>query len=196
VYGQICNFKPWYELENGKSMDDKNLYFDGKYRIPSARLKGWDYRTSADYFITICTKEMVPWFGFVKDGEMHLNDLGKYAFNYMLGINEHKENAKVVNHIVMPNHVHAIISLRNMKSDRKINEFGPLLSDSLAVLINNYKGRITKFARTNQLPWGGWHGRYHDHIIRNSKSFDNINQYISNNPTNWNSDRYFTPDPE
>lgn len=108
-------------------MDNDDLYFDGKYRIPSARLRGWDYRTSADYYITICTRDMVPWFGFVIDGKMNLNELG----------------------------------------------------------------RLTKYANTNQLPWGGWQDRFHDHIIKDAASFDNINLYISQNPSNWKSDCYF-----
>jgi REP element-mobilizing transposase RayT len=172
-------------------MEKKDLYFWGKYRIPSARLEGWDYRVPAQYFITICTKRMVPWFGFVGEGKMILNELGRFAFDFMQGINDHKGNARVINHVVMPNHVHAIILLKNEFSEKKLNEYGPLLAGSLSALVNHYKGRVTKFANTNQLPWGGWQERFHDHIIKNVASFDNINQYISKNPSNWQSDRYF-----
>jgi hypothetical protein len=56
---QICNFTGIIK-RSSCFMDNDDLYFDGKYRIPSARLKGWDYRTSADYYITICTRDMVP----------------------------------------------------------------------------------------------------------------------------------------
>jgi putative transposase len=28
----------------------------------------------------------------------------------------------------------------------------------------------------------GWQSRFHDHIIRNSKSFENIQNYIEQNP--------------
>ncbi|PIZ05861.1 MAG: transposase, partial [Flavobacteriales bacterium CG_4_10_14_0_8_um_filter_32_5] len=30
--------------------------FKNKYRIPSARLKNWDYGSNGAYFITICTQ--------------------------------------------------------------------------------------------------------------------------------------------
>jgi REP element-mobilizing transposase RayT len=172
-------------------MDNDDLYFEGKYRIPSARLKGWDYRTSADYFITICTRDMIPWFGFVSEGKMNLNELGRFAFEYLQGLNDHKPNVRVINHIIMPNHVHAIITLKNRELGKKANEFGPLLSGSLSALINQYKGRVTKYANTNQLPWGGWQEKFHDHIIKDAASFANINQYISQNPSNWQTDRYF-----
>jgi len=37
--------------------------FQGKYRIESARLKGWDYSKNAGYFITGCTANRVHYFG-------------------------------------------------------------------------------------------------------------------------------------
>ena len=37
--------------------------FRNKYRIPSARLKGYDYGANGRYFVTICTKNRVAYFG-------------------------------------------------------------------------------------------------------------------------------------
>ena len=37
-----------------------------KYRIPSARLQNWDYGENGAYFITICAKNMVCYFGNVE----------------------------------------------------------------------------------------------------------------------------------
>ncbi|MGQ0737850.1 MAG: hypothetical protein ACT4OJ_02215 [Bacteroidota bacterium] len=37
--------------------------FQGKYRIPSARLQGYDYGQNGAYFITICTKDRFHYFG-------------------------------------------------------------------------------------------------------------------------------------
>lgn len=51
--------------------------FKNKYRIESARLQHWDYGRNASYFVTICTKERVCFFGDVVDGEMVLNDIGE-----------------------------------------------------------------------------------------------------------------------
>ncbi|MGE6221486.1 transposase [Nubsella zeaxanthinifaciens] len=41
-------------------MDDK---FQNKYRIPSNRLQGFDYSSHGLYFVTICTKDRVHYFG-------------------------------------------------------------------------------------------------------------------------------------
>jgi putative transposase len=171
-------------------------YYKKKYRVTSARLNSWDYRSSGYYFVTICTHKMQHRFGMIQDDKMHLNELGLFASNYLSAINENKKNAQLINHVIMPNHVHAIIFLKNKLSDKKINSFGPLLSGSLSALINQYKSRVTKFADMNSLSWNGWHSRFHDHIIRNPQSFDKINQYITSNPQNWDTDCYHSTSPQ
>lgn len=35
-----------------------------------------------------------------------------------------------------------------------------------------------------------WQARFYDHIIRNKKSYDQISNYILNNPKNWAEDRF------
>ena len=37
--------------------------FKNKYRIPSARLQSWDYGSNGAYFITLCAKNRIPYFG-------------------------------------------------------------------------------------------------------------------------------------
>ncbi|MEZ4773146.1 MAG: transposase [Bacteroidia bacterium] len=37
--------------------------FQNKYRIPSARLKGYDYGANGMYYVTICTKNRLHYFG-------------------------------------------------------------------------------------------------------------------------------------
>ncbi len=34
-----------------------------------------------------------------------------------------------------------------------------------------------------------WQSSFYDHIIRNAKSFENIQNYIKNNPINWGKDK-------
>jgi len=175
---------------------EEGIYFQGKYRIPSARLKGWDYRSSGSYFITICTKNMVSCFGSISSGKMELNELGKFAHDLFLGINSHKTNVRLINHIVMPNHVHALLTLNHSTTEKQTNRFGSLITGSISSLINHYKGNVTKYANRNQLSWVGWQERFHDHIVRNQDNFDRINQYISSNPSYWPTDRYYRNYPQ
>ncbi len=91
--------------------------YKGKYRIPSARLKNWDYGSNAPYFVTICTDNKICYFGNVKEGKMYLSDSGHLANKYWLEI-ENKFPCVVLDHfVVMPNHVHGIINIDKPISD-------------------------------------------------------------------------------
>jgi REP element-mobilizing transposase RayT len=85
--------------------------YKGKYRIPSARLKNWDYGSNAPYFVTICTENKICYFGNIKDGEMYLSDLGQLANKYWLEIENKFPFAILEDFVVMPNHIHGIINI-------------------------------------------------------------------------------------
>ena len=87
-------------------MDTK---YQGKYRIPSARLAGWDYRNAAAYFVTICTANREMFFGDIKDGVMHLSEAGNVAYECWVDIPSHFPFVRLDAHVVMPNHVHGIL---------------------------------------------------------------------------------------
>jgi len=82
--------------------------FQNKYRTESTRLKYWDYANPGMYFVTICSKNMVSWFGKVVGGEMVLNTVGGIAKKYWLEIPTHFKNAELYEFIIMPNHIHGI----------------------------------------------------------------------------------------
>ena len=87
-------------------MDTK---YQGKYRIPSARLAGWDYRNAAAYFVTICTANREMFFGDIKDGVMHLSEAGNVAYECWVDIPNHFPFVRLDAHVVMPNHIHGIV---------------------------------------------------------------------------------------
>jgi REP element-mobilizing transposase RayT len=89
-------------------MSDK---FQNKYRIASARLPGWDYGWNASYFITICTKDRECFFGEIVNGEMNLSKTGVIADLMWYEIKNHAKGVELDEFIVMPNHVHGIITL-------------------------------------------------------------------------------------
>jgi len=173
---------------------DKEL-FQGKYRVRSTRLSGWDYRRNAYYFVTICIRNRLPAFGFVNNKKMILNELGNFTDQSIQGIHQNKENVTIINHVVMPNHVHILLYLNNSLESKKTNKFGPLIPNSLSSLINHFKGRVTKFAKEKSLPWPGWQDRFDERIVKDENTRDTINQYISNNPVVWTNDKYFNSSP-
>ena len=66
----------------------------------------------------------------------------------------------------------------------------PMLNENISRIIRWYKGRCSFEMRKIHADFK-WHSRFHDHIIRNSKSFDTIQTYIENNPSKWGEDKFY-----
>lgn len=83
-----------------------------------------------------------------------------------------------------------IASLQN-KTGGFSGDKNPMLCDSISKIVRWYKGRCS-FECRKTIPNFAWQSRFHDHIIRNSKSFDNIQNYIEQNPKKWGDDRFYS----
>lgn len=263
--------------------------YRNKYRIDSARAPWWNYGSNAAYFVTICTKYHIHYFGRVINDKMVLSQAGKIADRCWREIPEHFPFVKLGAYVVMPNHVHGIIIIdkpkyekrdylihrhpcsyigpahhsfecadsilefadviflnhrdsdirdsevdfmyisfpvhrgvlppgrdakfcvstpmvkspqtRNQsrnsfpypsplrKTGKPINQFGPQ-SKNLASIIRGFKTGVTIRVREFN-PEFQWLSRYHDHIIRNKRAFNTITNYIKNNPSKWDTDRFY-----
>jgi hypothetical protein len=67
-------------------------------------------------------------------------------------------------------------------------------SGSVSRMIQQYKTVCTKHIRSAcpDIDFT-WQTRFYDHIIRNQQAFQNISNYIINNPKNWVDDKFHTP---
>lgn len=162
--------------------------FRGKYRIPSARLPGWDYSAPGAYFITICTAGRAHLFGTVRDGRVILSPLGQI-------VREEWEKSFAIRRelacdafVIMPNHIHAIVRVIPEKNSvayrppRSISSFVAGFKSAATKRINQYRGTPGEPV---------WQARFHDHIIRNPREYERIAAYIAANPLKWDEDRYF-----
>ena len=80
-----------------------------KHHRRSIRLKGYDYAQAGAYFVTICTQHRACLFGEVVNGQMQLNDAGRFVEQCWLDIPHHFPHVELEAFVVMPNHVHGII---------------------------------------------------------------------------------------
>jgi REP element-mobilizing transposase RayT len=85
--------------------------YKNKFRIPSCRLQGYDYGANGCYFITICTKNRVQYFGEVIDGEMQLSKIGEIAKLEWQRTFELRQDMNLMldEFVIMPDHFHGII---------------------------------------------------------------------------------------
>jgi putative transposase len=173
------------------------MKFDSKtHHRRSIRLKGYDYTQSGAYYITIVTYQRQHLFGEVVNGEIRLNELGQIAHNEWFKtaalrpyVELHEDEF-----VVMPNHVHGIIWIRNnIVAERrsaptmiKIN----VPPKSLGAIIRAYKSAVTYAINALQNQRGAvlWQRNYYEHIIRDEKDLQAKRDYILSNPLNWEND--------
>jgi len=156
------------------------------------RYKGFDYSSYATYFITICTDKRRFIFGDVVDGVMQLSSFGQIVDIEFKNFHTFHDNTQIVNYVIMPNHVHILLSLISNDLEYLAKEEAPQLNNnSIPKIIQRFKAGITRTinAENNYTPKKIiWQKSYHDRIIRNEKEFEIFHNYIDINPTKWSED--------
>ncbi len=76
------------------------------------RWQGYDYAQCGAYYLTICTQDRLHLFGRIADGVMHPSPIGEWAQRCWDAIPEHMPHVDVGEFVVMPNHVHGIVMIR------------------------------------------------------------------------------------
>lgn len=167
------------------------------------RLKNYDYSRNGLYFITICTKDKIPYLCEIKgisaavcdgthdvlnvgDGvldvpQRKMKEYGIFVNDQINEINSVYEKIQIIKYVIMPDHVHMIIYI--FDEDKIINGTSGTPSPTnrmIPSLISVLKRFVNKKTGFNI-----WQRSYYDHIIRNKKEFLEIWEYIENNPLNW-----------
>lgn len=148
--------------------------FENKYRIESARLKGWDYGSEGAYFITICTKDRAHFFGECVNGKMKLSTMGAIVQGCWYDIPAHFPHIALGAFVTMPNHIHGILVLnkslqeqnRGGNDDDNDPTFYQAISPdagSIPTVIRSFKSACTKHIReTFPKQNFGWQERFWD----------------------------------
>lgn len=147
------------------------------------RLQQFDYATHAYYFITICCKDKKHLFGkvvgaaYMPPVHVCLNETGKIAERNLLAIEAHDPQAHIEKYVVMPNHLHMILSV-GCSGD--VPAGGIYAAPTVPRLMNSYKASVSR-----DVGFPVWQRSFYDHVIRNRHDFEEIWSYIDNNPLQW-----------
>lgn len=87
-----------------------------KRRRDSMRLRGWNYAAPGYYFVTICTKDKMKYFGRIRADKMLMNAWGKAANKFWQEIPAHFDYIGLDEFVIMPNHIHGIIIIGEVES--------------------------------------------------------------------------------
>jgi putative transposase len=76
------------------------------------RWRGYDYAQRGAYFLTICTQDRQHLFGRIVDGVLQPSPIGTLAQQCWDAIPQHMPHVDIGEFVVMPNHVHGIVVIR------------------------------------------------------------------------------------
>ncbi|MDK1119138.1 MAG: hypothetical protein QGM50_10175 [Anaerolineae bacterium] len=167
----------------------------------SIRLKGYDYAQAGAYFVTVVAHQRESTFGQVVDGGMVLNEFGRVVEKWWNQISVHFPNVDTRTFVIMPNHMHGIIVIKEngrgavSASDGKSAKQGEMTSPprrrTLGQIVAYFKYQSTK--EMNALDGTGtitkfWQRNYYDRIIRDDDELNRIHRYIESNPSMWADD--------
>lgn len=145
------------------------------------------------YFITVCVKNKLQLLGKIVGcgdfdaPQMMLSDYGVVLDKYMKLMNEKYSHIKIDKYVIMPNHFHFILEIKNKN----------IYQNGLSQSAKPYNYETSKFVlllkRYCNRVYGKniWQASFNDHIIRGEKDYLKIWNYIDTNPIKWNEDCFF-----
>ena len=181
------------------------------------RLRHYDYSQAGAYAVTICTNGGALLFGRVSDGAMHLNAAGRVVERVWDGLPEHYPHVGLDAFVVMPDHVHGVIVLADVRlpgeAGFEINREMPAGIDvstgrrvghrptptkrkastrhGLSEVVRGFKSFSAK--RVNALRGmtgiAVWQRGFYEHVVRNEDDLNRIREYIVGNPVRWSMKR-------
>ena len=149
------------------------------------RLKNYDYSQCGCYHITICTKNHRPILSRIIPANspggrpaVFLYHAGRITENYILNIPQVYSGVILDKYVIMPNHVHLLISL------------GPEAAVSVPTVIRSLKRMAGR-----EIGEAIWQDSFFDTIIRNDAIYQREWRYIDENPDKWIQDELFVMEP-
>jgi REP element-mobilizing transposase RayT len=148
----------------------------------STRLENFDYSQGGAYFITICTKDKQKLFGHIVGGgafdapRIILSPQGEIVEKYILS-NNNIPNLRVDKYVIMPNHIHLLLSVENSCG----TSWAPSpTNNKISLAVSTLKRFVNK-----EIGYNIFQRSFYDHVIRNKTDYNEIWEYIENNPARW-----------
>ena len=135
------------------------------------RVGEYDYSQCGAYFVTICTQNRRPILSNIVGDDAHIvpKRYGQIAEKYL------KNAAEIEKYVIMPDHIHMLIRLEEQGAEKR----SPQASRIASIV------RPIKTLTTKEIGEPIFQRSYYDHAIRNQRDYNEIWEYIENNPRKW-----------
>ena len=151
------------------------------------RNKKIDY-SMGRFFVTMQVEHNRSILGTIVGEECILNELGHVIRNELTSLPRKYPELELGEFIVMPNHLHAIFTIKERTTNKK---------NHLGFLVGRFKGATTflygKLKQAGKAPDIGehlWQIDYWEDLISSTDELLHYERYIRNNPKNWSRDHW------
>jgi len=150
------------------------------------RLQEFDYREIGCYFITLCTHDRAQLFEMEFPVGNGLCAVPETLANQMIHkwiqeIQNKFPNIVIDKYVVMPDHLHLIVTIKERHTGRSL----PDVMRYFKTITTNAYIRCVKQGDLPPFDRKLWQKSYYDHVIRNQQDYNEIWEYINNNPLKW-----------
>ena len=165
------------------------------------RIDNYDYSQTGAYFITICTQDRRKILSKISVGkplpgcpEKTCRDSGhpgrgvpttemlwhgKLAEKFIQQLDGFYDYLSVDKYVIMPDHIHLLITIHEPGG-----QSGTPVPTRANSTIAKFVGTLKRFCN-KEYGENIWQSRYYDHVVRNQQDYNEIWEYIENNPTKW-----------
>ena len=140
------------------------------------------------FFVTMQVEHNRSILGTIVGEECILNELGLAVKNELTGLPQKYPELKLGEFIVMPNHLHAIFTIRERTTNKK-NHLGFLVGRFKGASTFLY-GKLKRAGKAHDIGAHLWQIDYWEDLISSTAELLHYERYIHNNPKNWSLDRW------
>ena len=140
------------------------------------RLQEYDYNENGAYFVTICTQNRCKILSSIVGDDAHIvpSIYGRVVEKYIRNVPE------IEKYVLMPDHIHMIIRLDNGSMWASTPTYAKPQHNRVSNIVRSLKILVSK-----EIGKSIFQRSYSDHVIRNQQDYDEVWQYIENNPQKW-----------
>ena len=146
------------------------------------RLTDYDYSQEGCYFVTLCTQNRAQLFQMECPVGNGLCAVPNQIIHKWIQETQNKyANITIDKYVIMPDHIHLIVRIRERHAGRSLQA---IMAFFKTMTTNAYirgvkEGKLPAFDKKL------WQKSYYDHVIRNQNDYNEVWEYIENNPRKW-----------
>ncbi len=153
------------------------------------RIPAFDYNQQGAYFITLCTQDRRKILSHITVGaglpacppepQVELLPSGIIVDRYIRQMDQFYRHISVEKYIIMPDHVHLLLIIHG-----QAGRPAPTKENDRNTEVSKFIGTLKRFCN-KEYGKNIWQRSYYDHVIRNQRDYNEVWEYIENNPRKW-----------